>query len=455
MAFAAVLPRTFDWFNVPMVTLMDRPTIFLSSTIYDFRDLRSAIKDHLEENGCRVLASDYNDFTKPLDVHSYEACLRTIEQADYFLLLIGTRVGGWYNLDNRVSITQQEYRTAYRLAQDGKIKLVSFVREEVWNYRQGSKELSKFLEGLSELDDEIRSKIKSRPTVFASDSEFIVSFIDEVSRNKETTEALKGKGGFPIGNWVHPFSRFSDIRDVVDPLILSGLSVRHAAGRKALQNQLLILLRDVVAMVRDKPMVPIPTIINLSKEINLSTSDITGSVKLSDKTYGRFVYLGMLAPRTALNAKGLESALGTDLLLDYDPKTVSFKATLAYDLLTELLDQIRKYELTLTNFNATEIVQRGLPQNRSSDKSVRIPTHLVAGQFQLFYRWADVANLTTTLVRALEGHAVQWPERMPISPFLDQEVELQKEMVSLKQAREYVGLETEVVSPVAESEEGR
>jgi hypothetical protein len=47
------------------------------------------------------------------------------------------------------------------------------------------------------------------------------------------------------------------------------------------------------------------------------------------------------------------------------------------------------------------------------------------------------------------------PERMPISPFLDQEVELQKEMVSLKQAREYVGLETEVVSPVAESEEGR
>ena len=104
-----------------VVSLMDRPTIFLSSTIYDFRDLRSAIKDHLEENGCCVLASDYNDFTKPLDVHSYETCLRTIEQADYFLLLIGTRVGGWYDLDNRVSITQQEYRTAYRLAQEGKI----------------------------------------------------------------------------------------------------------------------------------------------------------------------------------------------------------------------------------------------------------------------------------------------------------------------------------------------
>ena len=61
---------------------MDRPTIFISSTIYDFRDLRSAIKDHLETNGCRVLASEFNDFTKPLNKHSYQACLDTIAQAD-------------------------------------------------------------------------------------------------------------------------------------------------------------------------------------------------------------------------------------------------------------------------------------------------------------------------------------------------------------------------------------
>jgi hypothetical protein len=293
---------------------MDRPTIFLSSTIYDFRDLRSAIKDHLEENGCRVLASDYNDFTKPLDVHSYQACLNTIQQADYFLLLIGTRVGGWYDPANRVSITQQEYRTAYQLAQDGKIKLLSFVREEVWNFRQSSKELSKHLEGLSELDDEIRNKIKSRPKVFASDSDFIISFIDEVSRNKETTEALKGKGAFPIGNWVHPFTRFSDIRDVVDPLILNGLSVRHTAGRKALQNQLLILLRDIVQIVRDKPLVPISAIMRLANEINLTTENVTGSVTLTDKTFGTFIYMAMMAPRMALNATGLEAALGTDLL---------------------------------------------------------------------------------------------------------------------------------------------
>jgi hypothetical protein len=235
---------------------MDRPTIFISSTIYDFRDMRSAIKDHLEENGCRVLASEYNDFTKSFDKHTYQACLDTIQQADFFLLLVGTRVGGWFDAHNRVSITQQEYRTAYKLAQDGKIKLLSFVREEVWLHRESTKELSKHLESITDLDEEIRRNIASRPTKFASDNEFIISFIDEISRNKETAEAVKGRGAMPSGNWVHPFTRFSDIRDVLDPLILNGLSVRHAAGRKALQNQLLNLLRDVVPVINDKPLVP-------------------------------------------------------------------------------------------------------------------------------------------------------------------------------------------------------
>lgn len=39
---------------------MNRPTFFLSSTIYDLRDLRSAIKYYLEQQGCRVLSSAFS-----------------------------------------------------------------------------------------------------------------------------------------------------------------------------------------------------------------------------------------------------------------------------------------------------------------------------------------------------------------------------------------------------------
>lgn len=54
---------------------------FISSSIYEFCDLLSALKDYLEKSGVRVLAPENNDFTKPLDKHFYEARLDTIKQS--------------------------------------------------------------------------------------------------------------------------------------------------------------------------------------------------------------------------------------------------------------------------------------------------------------------------------------------------------------------------------------
>ena len=68
----------------------------------------------------------------------------------------------------------------------------------------------------------------------------------------------------PVANWLHSFTGFGDIRDVVDPLILRGLSVKDAAGRRALGNQLLLLLRDVLPLISGKPLIPSPTIQRLA-----------------------------------------------------------------------------------------------------------------------------------------------------------------------------------------------
>ena len=55
---------------------MKRPKIFISSTIYDFRDLRSALKYHLEALGFDVQLSEKNDFYKEFNINSYKACLK-------------------------------------------------------------------------------------------------------------------------------------------------------------------------------------------------------------------------------------------------------------------------------------------------------------------------------------------------------------------------------------------
>ena len=41
---------------------MNKPKIFISSTIYDFQDLRSALKYWFKEYGYEARLSEYNDF---------------------------------------------------------------------------------------------------------------------------------------------------------------------------------------------------------------------------------------------------------------------------------------------------------------------------------------------------------------------------------------------------------
>ena len=91
---------------------MQKPKVFLSSTIHDFRDLRTAIRVWLEEYGFEVQASEFNDFPQIPDKNSYESCLKAIDEADYFVLLVGSRVGGVYDAAKGISITRMEYQHA-------------------------------------------------------------------------------------------------------------------------------------------------------------------------------------------------------------------------------------------------------------------------------------------------------------------------------------------------------
>jgi hypothetical protein len=222
-----------------------RPTFFISSTIYDFRDVRSALKFYLERQGCTVLASEFNDFAKPLDIHSYDACLKTICAADYFILLIGSRVGGWYDQSQRISITMREYREAYRLQTGGTLKLINFVRSDVWQSHTDRRELEKYLTSLA-IDGSTKKDIGNYPSRFAEDAEFISAFIAEVSRNRETTAAVQGHRTRPIGNWLHPFVNFSDIIDVIDGRLVTSTPVEDLTMQRLLRRELREFIRSCV-----------------------------------------------------------------------------------------------------------------------------------------------------------------------------------------------------------------
>ncbi|HET7463531.1 MAG TPA: DUF4062 domain-containing protein [Longimicrobium sp.] len=196
-----------------------KPRIFISSTIYDFRDLRSALKHWLEALGFEVMLSEFNDFTKPLDVNSYQACLEAIGRAQYFVLLVGSRTGGFYNKAESVTITRKEFQTAYELFGEGKLKLLTFVRTEVWNLRDDRKALERLLrdeyQARFEIPDDEVKRIARHGSTIVNDANVTFDFLGEIGRLDQMKAAVAGQAPLPRGNWIHQFSTFGEILDAL------------------------------------------------------------------------------------------------------------------------------------------------------------------------------------------------------------------------------------------------
>jgi hypothetical protein len=225
-----------------------KPKVFISSTIYDFHDLRSALKYWLEELGYEVLLSEFNDFPVNPDKNSYQACLEAIDTCHYFILLIGCRVGGWYNKEQQISITQQEYIHANeKFEKDGSIKIVSFVRSNIWEVREDRKGLEKHLAECTDLSNYDKKSISNYSSKIVQDAEFIFNFLQEVGKTDAIQQATKSGTPLPRGNWIHQFSNFHDILSALEKTfnIKTDIAEKRAIFnlKEELINNLGVLLR--------------------------------------------------------------------------------------------------------------------------------------------------------------------------------------------------------------------
>lgn len=96
----------------PVVLQGRKPTVFVSSTCYDLKQVRNDLKSIIEEDiGLEAMLSEYESFPIDPSLGTVENCLRIVEQrADIFILIIGSRYGS--TVDNGKSITNLEYLRA-------------------------------------------------------------------------------------------------------------------------------------------------------------------------------------------------------------------------------------------------------------------------------------------------------------------------------------------------------
>jgi len=102
---------------------MTKPRVFVSSTYYDLKHLRSSLENFIESLGFEAILSEKGDIAYSPDVPLDESCYREAGDADIFVVIIGGRYGSEKSgkkvgemprgfLDRYDSITKKEYASA-------------------------------------------------------------------------------------------------------------------------------------------------------------------------------------------------------------------------------------------------------------------------------------------------------------------------------------------------------
>jgi hypothetical protein len=77
---------------------VSEPSVFVSSTCYDLRQVRADMKQFIESFGFKPVLSEYPSFPIDPDVGTIENCLIAVENyANIFVLIIGGRYGSTTN----------------------------------------------------------------------------------------------------------------------------------------------------------------------------------------------------------------------------------------------------------------------------------------------------------------------------------------------------------------------
>lgn len=109
-------------YNAPIEDHMAQPRIFVSSTYYDLKHLRSSLENFIESLGYLPVLSEKGHIPYAPDRALDESCYREVRNADIFVLIIGGRYGSERSdakpemprgfFERYDSITLQEYRSA-------------------------------------------------------------------------------------------------------------------------------------------------------------------------------------------------------------------------------------------------------------------------------------------------------------------------------------------------------
>jgi hypothetical protein len=196
------------------------PSVFVSSTCYDLKQIRADLKEFIESFNFNAVLSEYNSFPINPDLDTVQNCLESVkENADIFVLIIGGRYG--YITEKGKSITNLEYLQA----KAKKIPIYVFIDKTIIN---------------------VLPIWKANPDSNFKDVADSPKLFEFVSSIRETS-----------GIWTHPFENVAEITTTLkiqwSYLFTDSLKLRRQIKNSHLSENLSKLTGESLRLVIERP----------------------------------------------------------------------------------------------------------------------------------------------------------------------------------------------------------
>lgn len=374
------------------------PSVFISSTVKEFRDLRSAIAYTLRTQGYIVYLSEAADFDIRGDRSAIEECFENIRNCDYYILIIGGVRGNLFNEDT--SITRQEYRVARdSYLSKGRPLINLFLRESIENALQSTPEA------------------QSKAAIDYPDH--LNSFISEVQQP-------------PAEGTPNYLTRFRDFEDVIRSMatrLSLGRTFSEHLLRHSLSYELLSNLTHIVSRERTSAFPRHHYMWRTRAEIEISPKELDKTVKLSGDNVTSLVFA--LVGRTTsneLHIVRIEEAIRQGLFLRYNTATASFEETAVHKALQQILTDIKalrrldNYPINNTRWDLN-ILDAATPQRRGPENILLVKGWDLASALSYYDRVENIYNGHIAVCKVLLGISEELEpyQLTPITPVGEQE----------------------------------
>lgn len=291
------------------------PSVFISSTVREFRDLRSAIAYTLRAQGLNVYLSEAADFDIRGDRSAFEECFANIRTSDYYILLIGNTRGNLY--EEGISITRQEYRFAKsQFLSSGRPRLFFYLREATEVALRGTQEV------------QLQMGI--------DDPSHLASFINEVEQ-----PGIEGAPNF--------LARFRDFEDLIHSVISHlnlGRTLAETLNRHSLASELLLNISSMVDRTGTTAFPRHWYMSRLRQEVSITPEKLHNPITLSDD---HVISLGFaLVGRTRgkdLRTKAIEESLDRGVFLTFNVVSGTLEESPLHQLLRQTLEDVKRLSL--------------------------------------------------------------------------------------------------------------